>query len=153
FVLRGRASRAALAAAVLALISGGLRARAALDRADAVHRRAVEALAPPSRCIGEGVVVGSPVVIGRSQPGWGADQARVDVEIAEGTCGGRALMGPLRARIYGAPEDLGRGDRLAIVADLAPLHLFLERELPDPRPPIARSGVAASGGAIEVRVL
>ncbi len=42
---------------------------------------------------------------------------------------------------------------MAIVADLAPVHLFMERELPDPRPPIARSGVAASGGAVEVRVV
>jgi competence protein ComEC len=152
--LRARVSRAALLAAAMALVSSSQRARAELAHADAVYRRAVEVLTPPARCEGEGEVVSSPVVIGRSRPAVvGVDQARVDVEIIHGACRGWALLEPLRARIYGAPEDLARGDRVAIVADLAPLHLFLERELPDPRPPIARSGVAASGSALEVRVL
>jgi competence protein ComEC len=151
--LRARVSRATLLAAVIALVSSGQRARAELAQADSVHRRVVEVLTAPARCEGDGEVVGSPVVIGRSHPAAGADQARVDVEITHGSCGGQALMEPLRARVYGAPEDLARGDRITIVADLAPLHLFLERELPDPRPPIARSGVAASGGSLEVRVL
>jgi competence protein ComEC len=151
--LRARTSRAALACAAVALVSSGLRARAALEWAGAVHRRDVEVLTPPVRCDGLGEVVGSPVVIGRTRPATGTEQARVDVEITEGSCGGRPLVAPLRARVYGAPEDLGRGDRVAIVADLAPLHLFLQSELPDPRPPIARSGVAASGGAVEVRAL
>jgi competence protein ComEC len=153
-LVRARGGRGAIVLAALAMIAGGLRARAVLDRADALHRRTVELLHPPARCEGEGVVVSSPVVIGRAVPDpRRAEQARVDVEIASGLCGATALVEPLRARLYGAPEDLGRGDRVAVVADLAPVHLFLEPELPDPRPAIARSGVAASGGAVEVRVL
>jgi competence protein ComEC len=155
FLLRARAHRGALALAAVALVVGGLRARAALARADALHERAVALLQPPARCEGEGEIVSSSVVLGRGAPAKAesAGQARVDVELTSGRCGERALTEPLRARLYGAPEDLARGDRVAVVCDLAPVHLFRQRELPDPRPPIARSGVAASGGAVEVRVL
>jgi len=155
WVLRARAHRGALALASIALVAGGLRARAALGQADALHERALALLQPPLRCEGEGEVVSASVVMGRGAPARAesAGQARVDVELVSGRCGDRALTAPIRARLYGAPEDLGRGDRVAVVCDLAPVHLFKQRELPDPRPPIARSGVAASGGALEVRVL
>ncbi len=148
-----RASRATIAVAALALTCSGLRARVELERGAEVHRHAVHVLTPPARCEGEAEVLSSSVVIGRSTATATGDLARIDVEIDRGRCGERALAAPLRARIYGAPEDLGRGDRVAIVADLAPLHLFLESELPDPRPPLARADVAASGGALDVRVL
>jgi competence protein ComEC len=155
WVLRARVSRGVLAAAAIALVTGGLRAQASLDDAGAVHRRAVLLLTPPVRCEGEAEVVGSPVVIGRGagRPPESLGQARADVEIEHGRCGDHVLDAPLRARVYGAPEDLGRGDRIELVADLAPLHLFLNEGLADPRPPIAHTGVAASGGAVEVRVL
>ncbi|MFT3773910.1 MAG: DNA internalization-related competence protein ComEC/Rec2 [Minicystis sp.] len=154
-ILRARVSRGALVLAAVALIVAGLRARAALARATVVHERAVAILQPPARCEGEATVVGSPVVVGRASATRSAadGQARVDVEITSGSCADRPLAGPIRARLYGAPEDLGRGDRVSFVADLAPVHLFLNPDLPDPRPAIARSGVAASGGAVEVRVI
>jgi competence protein ComEC len=152
-ILRGRASRGALALAAVALLGAGLRARAALAGASAVHEAATALLQPPARCEGEATVIGSPVVIGRASARPDAEgQARVDVELVAGRCADHVLSAPLRARLYGAPEDLGRGDRLEIVADLAPVHLFANPELPDPRPSLARSGVAASGGAVEVRV-
>jgi competence protein ComEC len=155
WALRARLRRGALAAAAIAIVAGGLRARAALDEGAAIHRRATLLLTPPARCEGEAVVVGSPVVLGRGagRPPESLGQARADVEITAGRCGDRVIEAPLRARLYGAPEDLARGDRVELVADLAPLHLFLNEDLPDPRPPIARSGVAASGGAIEVRTV
>jgi competence protein ComEC len=153
FALRARTSRGALVLAAVALVTSGVRARAALDRATVTHARAVAILQPPARCEGEATVIGSPVVVGRATPHDGAGQARVDVEITAGLCGERPLDGPLRARLYGAPEDLGRGDRVELVADLAPVHLFANPGLPDPRPPIARSGVAASGGVVEARVV
>jgi competence protein ComEC len=156
-LLRARASRGVLVGAAILMAIGGLRARAALTRAGETHARVVALLQPPERCFGEGVVVSSPVVVGRAARTSKADgsegQARVDVEIERGTCGDRAIDLPIRAKLYGAPEDLGRGDRVAVVADLAPVHLFLHRELPDARAAVARSGVAASGGAISVRVL
>lgn len=152
-VLGSRVKRGALAMAAIALTVGGLRARSALERAQAVHAQTTLLLATPSRCEGEGTVETSPVVVGRTHPDptvADASSARVDVVIKSGTCNTQPLAGPLRARIYGAPETLARGDRVTIVADLAPLQLFKNRELPDARPSIARSGVAASGGAVEV---
>lgn len=153
-LIRRRTSRGALAIAALALVIAGARARARIDGAAALHQRVVEVLRPPPRCEGEGTVVSSPVVLGRaSGPAKGEGQARVDVAIERGVCGERAIGEPLRARLYGAPEDLARGDRVEIVADLAAVQLFANEGLADPRPPIARSGVAASGGIVEVRVI
>ncbi|APR84013.1 DNA internalization-related competence protein ComEC/Rec2 [Minicystis rosea] len=154
-VLRGRVARGAWVVATAALIVGGLRARAALAHATVVHERAVAMLMPPLRCEGEATVVSSPIVVGRAAAGrsLAEGQARIDVEITTGLCGDRPIGAPFRARLYGAPEDVGRGDRLAVLADLAPVHLFANPDLPDPRPGIARSGVAASGGAVEIRVL
>ncbi len=156
-LLHRRAPRATLALALGALLLSGLRARAALDRAAGLHAATCALLSPPARCEAEARVIGSPVVMrggpGSPAPGEASQQARVDVELVRGLCGEHPIVAPLRARLYGAPEDLGRGDRVSLVADLAPVHLFLNADLPDPRAAIARSGVAASGGAIEVRVL
>lgn len=158
-LLRDRARRAGIALALAALLLGGLRASAALERASALHRRATALLTPPARCEGQGVVVSSPVVMRGGSEGAKGDaegppsQARVDIALDAGACGGRPLLEPLRARIYGAPEELARGDRVELLVDLAPVHLFLNEGLADPRPAIARSAVVASGGAIEIRVL
>src|SRR5689334_13157528 len=103
-VLRRRASRPVIVLAVAALLLGGLRARAAIDRAAILHGRATELLPAPSRCEGEGSVVGSPVML--------HGQARVEVEIEAGSCADRPIPAPFRARLYGAPEALGRGDRV-----------------------------------------
>ena len=138
-VLRRRASRWALVAAALAILIGAARSRAALDAAAALHARAVDRLTPPARCEGEAVVRSSPVVQGGA--------ARVDVDLVTGACAG------ITARLYGAPLDLGRGDRLELIADVAPVHLFLDEGQRDPRAAIARSGVAASGGAVDTKVL
>lgn len=154
WLLRAHAARRVVALAAVALVIGGLRARAALDGAGREHARIVALLQPPLRCDGEATIVSSPVVVGRGAPGAPiGEQARVDVEITSGVCGDRPVDRPFRARVYGAPEDLGRGDRVALVADLAPVHLFAHRELPDARPGIARSGVVASGGAVDARPL
>jgi competence protein ComEC len=153
FLLRRRARPAVIAIALAALCASGLRARAALDRAEATHAHAIAILNPPARCEGEGRVVGSPVVQRGQDASAGEPHGRADVELTAGLCGDRPIDAPLRARLYGAPEDLARGDRVFVVADLAPVHLFLDEGLADPRPGIARSGVAASGGAVEVRVV
>jgi competence protein ComEC len=85
---------------------------------------------------------------------------RVDVEVTRATCEGHGS--PLhderesslpRARLYGAPEDLGRGDRITFVADLAPTHLFLNEGQRDPRTLIARTGITMSGGSVEITPL
>jgi competence protein ComEC len=150
--LRGRVGRAAAIVGGIGLALAAGRATSALRDAHAIHDRALALLTPPARCDAAGVIVGSPVVIGRPRPGADDEKARVDIELRTGTCGERAIEAPLRARVYGAPEDLARGDEVAVLADLAPLHLFHQVELPDPFPTIARSRVTSSGGAVEVRV-
>lgn len=152
-LLRARVSLRWLVIAALALALAGLRARAALAEGAAAHARAVALLQPPARCELMATVAASPVVIGRAGSPAGRDAARVEVLITSGICADRAAAPGLRARVYGAPEDLARGDRLDLVADLAPVHLFANPDLPDPRAPLARSGVVASGGAVEVRVV
>lgn len=168
--LRRRAGPVTRAVALGAMLLGGLRARAALARGEALHQRTTALLPAPSRCEGEGTVMSSPVVMrGREEPPARSPtaageplspvlvrtEARIDVAIDAGACGEREIprASPLHARLYGAPEDLARGDRVAIVADLAPVHLFLNEGSADPRPAIARSLVSASGGALEVRRL
>ncbi|WP_437998022.1 DNA internalization-related competence protein ComEC/Rec2 [Sorangium sp. So ce185] len=153
--LRRRAGRAALAAAAVALAVSGLRARALLDGASGLYDDAADLLHPPARCEVTAAVVGSPVVVGTAQrrsdePGE-APSARVDVELTGGTCGGRALPGPLRARLYGAPLELARGDRIEVVVDLAPIHLFRNEGLRDATAAIARSGIVASGTIVDAR--
>ncbi|MFO0761351.1 MAG: DNA internalization-related competence protein ComEC/Rec2 [Byssovorax sp.] len=158
FLLRSRATRRSLLLALAALLLAGLRARAALDGATHLHERMTTLLTPPARCEAEAVVVSSPVVLRGHGPVDSSSQddrseARADIEIERGICGDRAIDRPFRARVYGAPEGLARGDRIAVVVDLAPVHLFANPELTDPRPGIARSGVAASGGLVEARLL
>ncbi|WP_437723872.1 DNA internalization-related competence protein ComEC/Rec2 [Sorangium sp. So ce861] len=153
--LRRRAGRAALAAAAVALAVSGLRARALLDGASGLYDGAAALLQPPARCELTAAVVSSPVVVGTAQrrsdePGE-APSARVDVELTGGTCGGRALPGPLRARLYGAPLDLARGDRIEVLVDLAPIHLFRNEGLRDATAAIARSGIVASGTIVDAR--
>lgn len=156
-LLRKHAPRVTLLIALLALLVSGLRARASLDRAASLHAQACALLGPPARCEAEARVISSPVVMrggpGGPSPGEAPAQARVEVELTRGLCGEHTIEQPLRARLYGAPEDLARGDRLELVADLAPVHLFLNAELPDARAAIARSGVAASGGAVDLRIV
>ncbi|WP_437278042.1 DNA internalization-related competence protein ComEC/Rec2 [Sorangium sp. So ce375] len=162
--LRRRAGRAALAAAGVALVVSGLRARALLDGAGAAYDGALALLHPPARCEVAGAVVSSPVVVGAAQQRSADPRAapdageapeppasRIDVELSSGTCGGRALPGPLRARLYGAPLDLARGDRIEVAVDLAPIHLFRNEGLRDASAAIARSGIVASGTIVEAR--
>ncbi|XYH97276.1 DNA internalization-related competence protein ComEC/Rec2 [Sorangium sp. So ce1128] len=150
--LRRRAGCAALAAAAVALAAGGLRARALLDDAGGLYGAAAALLQPPARCEVTCAVISSPVVVGAAQRQEGeASKARIDVELSGGTCGGRALPGPLRARLHGAPLDLARGDRLEVVVDLAPIHLFRNEGLRDATAAIARSGIVASGAIVDAR--
>ncbi|MEJ7733562.1 MAG: DNA internalization-related competence protein ComEC/Rec2 [Polyangiaceae bacterium] len=146
------ASRAALLMATLAMLVQSVRAGATLRAAGAAHDATLEVLTPPARCEGTATVVASPVVqrAGRGGEAAGAS-ARVDVDLGPGRCGERAFAGPLRVRLHGATEDLRRGDRLEVLADLAPVHLFENEGQTDPRAGMARSGVTASGGIVDAR--
>ena len=63
-------------------------------------------------------------------------------------CERGALPAPLRARVYGGPLHLGRGDRLKVIAQLAPVRLFRNQGLPDPLPRASRAEVVLSGSLL-----
>jgi competence protein ComEC len=164
-VLRRSLSKASSALALAALLLGALRGGTAVANFDRERAQAREMLGGPSRCAAFGTVASSPILLHQTPPAlaihpidaaptpqapfvasWDADLERVD-------CDGRALARPFRARIYGGPHDLARGDRVFLIADLAPVQLFRNEDLDDPRPGGARRGVMASGGAHDVRII
>ncbi|HEU4411228.1 MAG TPA: ComEC/Rec2 family competence protein [Polyangiaceae bacterium] len=142
---RGRVGRAAAACALVAALAGALRARDALARYERSYAAARDALGPPSRCEADAVVRTSPVRQGDTLR-WTAEAGRL-------ACDERAIEGPLVLTLYGGPEGLARGDRVAVVADLAPPHLFANADLPDPRPAAARKGSVLSGGVVTLEPL
>jgi competence protein ComEC len=150
-VRRHGVSMRTIVLASLVFVMAGARATMATDAARAFHAETVHALTPPRRCIAEATVASSPVAL--EQNGAAADESgRLDADLEEPECDG-ASTPPFRVRLYGAPLTLARGDRVSVVADVAPVHLFLNEGSSSPWPAIARTGVASSGGAIDMRVL
>lgn len=133
--------RSALCALLFAL--GAVRAQHALNDLDTTRFAWRDAIGHPRRCAFEGTVASSPVVA------HGSVSFLADVNGAE--CED-VKLGEFRARVYGGPESLARGDRIAGVADFAAAQLFRNFGAPDPRPSAARSGAVASGGALSMTV-
>ena len=125
--------------AVIALVTGAVRGGGAVARFDRERALVRQALGGPVRCSANGTVATSPVLLHQTPPAlarhpidepaqapalfvasWDADLARLE-------CEGRALGRGFRARIYGGPHDLARGDHVEIIADLAPVQLFATR--------------------------
>ena len=109
------------------------------------QRRVVarDALGEPTRCAGLGVVLTSPIVR-QGVTVFTADFARLD-------CDGRLLQ-KTRVRLYGGPPQLRRGDRVHVVAQLAPVRLFRNAELANPALRAARRGVVLSGSTLAVEL-
>lgn len=120
-----------------------LRAAWALDDFDRERFAFRDALGAPRRCAFEAEVASSPVEL------HGTVSFLADVAQAE--CEGRALTG-FRARVYGGPAELARGDVISGTADFAPSQLFRNFGVADPRPGARRSGAVASGGALAITV-
>jgi competence protein ComEC len=166
FVLRRRVTIVGCACAVAALAIGAVRAGRAVASLDRERAEVRIALGGPVRCAADGEVVSSPVLLHGSAtllpgappggerrggpsplvPGWDAELSNVE-------CEGRRIERAFRARLYGGPEDLARGDRVQVIAGLAPLQLFHNEDLGDPRPSATRRGTLASGGTEDVRVV
>jgi competence protein ComEC len=148
-LVAGRSARPwILAAAVAALGASAARGRAALEAYEARRIAVRDALGPPARCAGEGTVIASPT--------WRGDAASSFAEFDELDCDERRLSlpsGPMRVRLYGGPDDLQRGDRIEVVAQLAPVRLFRNPGVSDPLPFAARSGSLLSGGALGITLL
>ncbi len=150
--LSRRVPRSILVVGLLVALVQALRAHQELALAEGVHNDALALLRPPARCEGEAVVESSPVVLRGAGPAAKEDAARVDVRFVAGQCAEKNIEEPLRARLYGAPTALARGDVIEVVADLGASHLFLNEGGSDPRASIARSGLAASGGVVTLHV-
>jgi competence protein ComEC len=131
-----------LACVMLALGAG--RASVALRDFEARRIETKNALGGPRRCAGNGVVTSSPT--------WLRGAASLYVEFSELDCEGRRMPVPLVARLYGGPAELARGDPVFAVADLAPVQLFRNADLPDPTPLAARRGVVLSGGTVSLEL-
>jgi competence protein ComEC len=137
--------RALLLASLVLFGLSAWRARATLEHFEDERIRVRDAVGPPSRCAGQGVVVASPVRTG--------DAMAFVAELEGLDCEGRRITGRVRARLHGGPADLARGDRFELVGQLAPLQLFRNAMTHDPLPGAARRGVTLSGAALALDVL
>ncbi|HVY28078.1 MAG TPA: ComEC/Rec2 family competence protein [Polyangiaceae bacterium] len=143
-LLGGRAlGPRATACCSLLFVVGALRAEHALSDLDRARFALRDALGHPRRCAFQGSVSSSPVVV------HGTVSFLADVESAE--CED-VKLGRFRARVYGGPETLARGDQISGVADFAAAQLFRNFGASDPRPSAARSGAIASGGALSLGI-
>lgn len=142
-VSRGALGRRAAACCLLLFGLGGLRSWWALERFDTERFAWRDAIAQPRRCAFAAEVASSPVKARQSI------SFLAEVERAE--CEGVVLT-DFRARLYGGPEELARGDRVSGTADFAPVQLFRNFGAADARPGARRGGAVASGGALSLTV-
>ncbi len=145
-VLTARRPRAAvLLAVVVAALVGRVAAGRAVARDEVAAVVALAVVPSADRCALEGEVVGMPLMRG---------VLRADVLLASVDCGAgpRAVSG-LRARLFDVPLDLARGDRVEVIAQLAPSRRNRDPDLGDPRAALARRGHVLSGTALFVRTM
>lgn len=150
FMLRASLRRREIVALFAVAVLGAIRSELSLDAADRAHLLAEARFAPPERCLLVGTVVRSPVVrdsLGGSRDAVG--RASIDLQVEAGDCNG--VQSPrLTVRLHGAPEDLGRGDRVELIAELGATERFDNPGLRDPRLTHALTSVVASGRVLEV---
>lgn len=137
---RGRRKAVALAVG-LGLLVGWARARSAIEAEDEARRTASRA----GRCSALARVSTSPMAV--------HGVLRWDAALRDIDCGAGPGGGTVRARLYGGPPGLARGDEAHVVVQIAPLDRWRDPELGDPRPREARARVVRSGTAIEVQVV
>lgn len=137
-VRAGRFSFALIAAT--GLIVGFLRTKSAIDSEE--HERATTTAR--GRCTARARVVSSPIWV-HGVVRWDADLSNVACDVGSAAS--------LRARLYGGPQDLARGDDAEVIVQISPLDRFQNPELGAPEPREARAAVVRSGSAIDVRVV
>ena len=127
-------------AAALAFTVSALRASRTVWTYEHARTRVADAGRWPARCVLEGEVSRSPVLLG--------DALKLDVDVARGDCDGAVVRGlvTLHVPVAVAPR-VARGDRVEAVAQLAPGYRFWNADTGDPRPAQARRGVQLTGGA------
>jgi competence protein ComEC len=140
-----RAHPVLLAAAVGVALASALVTRAGLARFDDERVRVRDALGPPARCAGAGIVLSSPVRSG--------DRLSFTARFDALDCEERTVAGSVDVRLHAEPVPLGRGDRVEVVTQLAPLQLFRNLGTRDPLPSAARRGVTLSGAVLSLDVV
>lgn len=143
-VLVRRDRLALLGAACVALSVGALRAAAALEQFDGNREAAQAALGAPQRCAIHGEV--------DAQPTRSGERTLCAVRVERADCESGTVTPGTRVRLAGGPDALARGDRVAAVAQLAPLELLWNPGVSDPLPFAARRGVVLSGTALALDV-
>ncbi len=143
-LLGGVQPRALRTLALLVFFAGGVRAEAAYERFETERFAAQRFIEGARRCAFDARVTASPVVRD-GKVTWLGEARGLD-------CEGRRHEGPLRVRVTGGSTNLGRGDEVSVVAELAPVRLFRNLDSNDPVPAARRSGALLSGGALSVVV-
>ncbi len=128
-----------LVGCVLLFAAGALRAQHSLERYDQARFRWRDAIGHPRRCAFTAGIASSPV------EAHGGMSFLADVVSAD--CEG-VLLPAFRARVYGGPATLARGDQVSGVADFAAAQPFRNFGVRDSRPSGARNFAVASGGAL-----
>jgi competence protein ComEC len=148
WILRAQLGVRAWIAALIALGISAVAARSALDTFEVRRVAARDALGAPVRCAGQVTIAESPT--------WSDGTASSIVETEQLDCEGRIVTGHtgrLRLRLYGGPDGLGRGDRIDVVAQIAPVRLFRNLDAADPTPGAARRGTVLSGTALSAALV
>lgn len=140
-----RAGRSWLVASTVLGIVAWLCAAHALGAYDQAYTRARDALGAPARCELSGTVESSPVFRGGS--------FSFDLRASDASCDHGSIARGTRVRLMSDARSLARGDRLDVVAGLAPVERLRNPGSSDPGPARARRGVMLSGGALDVRVV
>jgi competence protein ComEC len=129
-----------------AMSLGAARARGAVAMHEDALSRTEAVLPQVARCSARAHVESSPVSV-RGVLRW-------EAHIEEAVCGDDAPLGWTgRAALYGAPDDLARGDLADVVATLAVPQRLWNASSGDPRPSDAHRGVTLSGGTLDVRIV
>jgi len=124
-------------------VIGALRAQHGLSELDERRFAWRDAIGHPRRCAFTARVASSPVEA-RGSMSYLADVQHADCEDVP--------LPAFRARLYGGPRELARGDVVSGVADFAGAQLFRNFGGADPRPSARRSGAVASGGALSMTI-
>jgi len=143
-LLRSQVSRRAGACAALFCALGAARGAQQVHHFEASRIQLRDALGPPSRCDLSALVAASPV--------WSDGTASFLAEVTRADCEARHLPVPFRVRLHGGPDALARGDRLHVIADLAPVQLFRNLDAADPTPAAARQQVVLTGSVLSLEV-
>jgi competence protein ComEC len=132
-----------VACCALLFAVGALRGAHALAAFDEARLEFRDAIGHPRRCAFSAQVASSPVQV-RGSMSFLADVSAADCE--------GVTLPAFRARVYGGPPELARGDSVSGVADFAGAQLFRNFGAADPRPSAQRSGAVASGGALTLQI-